>query len=304
MSVLQKMISTQAALFAYMLAGVICRRLGVIQSDSRRYFNAMLTKICLPCMICASFLIEITREELVQAGMMLLYSAVICSAEGLIALLLWRRADDRRRPVLQFSTMFSNAGNAGIPVVSMVFGDLGVLYTSYFLIPIRCFMWTLGLTLFMGGGKREKGLIKKLLMNPCLLAVFVGMALMALPFSPPDWLVTPVRGVGNMVGPLSMMIIGSTLMDMKPRDMLDRQAWLASLVRLLVIPVLVMAACRLMGLPALCWQVAVTLIAMPVATLTVVFAETHGGDHLFASRCVFISTILSLVTVPLVTMLF
>ncbi len=304
MEVFEKMVTTQLTLFAYMAAGLICRKIGIITDSSRKYFNAMLTKIALPCTICASFLINITAEEMAQAGLMLVVSACICLLGYGIALLLFRKTDERRRGPMYFGTMFSNAGNAGLPVVSMVFGELGVLYTSFFLIPIRVFMWTLGLSFF---NKEEDGKSKwkKLMLNPCLLAVFVGLGLTALPFDIPSALQTPVRNIGSMVGPLSMMIIGSTLTDMKPVEIVkDKSAWALSALRLVLIPLVVMGVMRLLNLPEMMWQVAVVITAMPVATLTVVFAETSGGDHLSASRCVILSTLLSLVTVPLLTLMF
>lgn len=304
MEVFEKMVTTQLTLFAYMAAGLICRKIGIITDSSRKYFNAMLTKIALPCTICASFLINITAEEMAQAGLMLVVSACICLLGYGIALLLFRKVVERRRGPMYFGTMFSNAGNAGLPVVSMVFGELGVLYTSFFLIPIRVFMWTLGLSFF---NKEEDGKSKwkKLMLNPCLLAVFVGLGLTALPFDIPSALQTPVRNIGSMVGPLSMMIIGSTLTDMKPVEIVkDKSAWALSALRLVLIPLVVMGVMRLLNLPEMMWQVAVVITAMPVATLTVVFAETSGGDHLSASRCVILSTLLSLVTVPLLTLIF
>lgn len=304
MEVFEKMVTTQLTLFAYMAAGLICRKIGIITDSSRKYFNAMLTKIALPCTICASFLINITAEEMAQAGLMLVVSACICLLGYGIALLLFRKVVERRRGPMYFGTMFSNAGNAGLPVVSMVFGELGVLYTSFFLIPIRVFMWTLGLSFF---NKEEDGKSKwkKLMLNPCLLAVFVGLGLTALPFDVPSALQTPVRNIGSMVGPLSMMIIGSTLTDMKPVEIVkDKSAWALSALRLVLIPLVVMGVMRLLNLPEMMWQVAVVITAMPVATLTVVFAETSGGDHLSASRCVILSTLLSLVTVPLLTLIF
>ena len=302
MDVLSKMISTQAALFIYMAAGVICRVAGIINDKSRKHFNAFLVNVTLPAMICASFLTKRSTQELAQAGMMLIISACVCLASYGLSLLIWRGKPAGKRSILQFATMFSNAGNAGLPVVAMVFGDAGVLYASFFLIPIRIFMWTLGLSFFMpekGGGK-----LKKLMTNPCFVAVFAGLGLMLLPFEMPDVVQTSMRSIGNMTGPLSMMIIGSTLSEMRPRDMLDRDALIVSGVRLIMIPLVLMGVLRLTGLAQTSWQVAVTLVAMPVATLTVVFSETYGGDHHFASRCVFISTVLSLVTVPLMTLLF
>ena len=302
MDVLQKMVSTQAVLFLYIAAGIVCRLVGIMTAATRRYFNALLVYVTLPAMIFASFMTRHSLKELTQAGMMLVVSACVCLAPYGLSLLLWRKAPQQRQGTLRFATMFSNAGNAGLPVVSMVFGDAGVLYASFFLIPMRVFMWTLGLSFFIPS--TQSGRIKKLMTNPSFIAVFAGLLAMLCPVALPAAVQSAVRGVGNMTGPLSMMIIGSTLSEMRPRDMLDRDALLVSIVRLILLPLALLGTLRLTALSELGRQVSVTLTAMPVATLTAVFSDTYGGDYCFASRCVFLSTVISLITVPIVTLLF
>jgi len=110
--------------------------------------------------------------------------------------------------------------------------------------------------------------------------------------------------IGAMTAPLSMMMIGATLADMRPREALDRDAFALSAVRLLLLPVLFMTIMRLIGLPDEIWQVTTVLFAMPAPTNVAIIAEMYGGDYKFATKVVFVSTVLSLVTVPCITLLF
>ncbi|NLB90959.1 MAG: AEC family transporter [Clostridiales bacterium] len=302
MAVFQKMASTQVLLFMYMLIGVLCNKTHIITKDTRKHFNNLLIYITLPATVFSSFLNNITSEEISQGGLMLLLSAGICIASYGLSLLLWHNKSPNKKTTLQFSTVFSNAGNAGIPVASMVFGNLGTLMASFFLIPIQVFIWTLGIALYMPKGNKHN--IKKILFNPCLISIVLGMLLFATNLKAPSFLVEGIRTLGNITGPLSMMIIGSTLAEIKPQNFFDKDSLLICFVRLLSIPLALVGILQWISIPAPLWQIAVTLSAMPIAFLAAVFSETHGKDHAFASKCIFLSTLFSLVTVPLISLLF
>ncbi|MDO5377172.1 MAG: AEC family transporter [Clostridia bacterium] len=302
MDVFEKMLSTQALMFVYIVIGVIISKTRTPKPEGRSSYIGLLINVTLPCMIVNAFNQEVSVEELIAAGHAMLLSAACCIAAWGAGKLLWRREPAERRAVLEFATMFSNAGNAGLPIVSLVFGAKGVFYASFYLIPIRVLMWTLGVSLFVGGQRQSR--LKTLLLNPSLLAVFVGLPLMLAPFELPSVLAEAIGNVGAMTGPLSMMIIGASLADMNPREMAERDAFLLSFVRLIAMPLLAMACMRLLGVETLLWQVAVTLLAMPAASNTAILAEMYGRDHAFAAKCVFVSTVLSFITVPCLTLLF
>lgn len=302
MTVFDRMLSTQALMLVYILLGAVGSKTGIVRREGRATLINLLIDITLPCMILHSFEREVSRAELVSAGQALLISAACCLAAYGLSLLLWRKQSPVRRAVLEFGTMFSNAGNAGLPIVALVFGDTGVFYTSFFLIPVRVLMWTLGLSLFVPG--RGKGKWKALLANPSLMIVFLGLAMMLIPFHLPQTLSAAITNVGNMTGPLSMMIIGASLADMKPRDALDGGAWALALVRLAVMPLAGFFVLRLLNVDYLLTCVATTLLAMPAASNTAILAEKYGRDYLFAAKCVFVTTLLSLVTAPCISLLF
>ena len=302
MEVFQKMLTTQALMFIYILIGVIISKTKILKPEGRSSYIGLLIYVTLPCMILNAFMQDVSMAELISAGQAMLLSAGCCLMSWLLGKLLWRKETTERRAVLEFATMFSNAGNAGLPIVSLVFGTTGVFYASFYLIPIRVLMWTVGVSLFITGEKKSR--LKTLLLNPSLLAVFIGLPLMLMRVKLPTVLSTAISNVGSMTGPLSMIIIGASLADMKPRDMLEKDVFLVSGVRLILVPMLAMVVMRLLGVQPLLWQVAVTLLAMPAAANTAILAEMYGRDHTFAAKCVFISTILSFITVPCLTLLF
>lgn len=301
MDIFGRMVSTQTLLFLFILLGVFICKAGIINENSRVSFNLFLINVTLPAMILNSFLGEVSFTQLSQAGLVLAVSAGSCLLAFFAGRFLWRRQPLEKRSTLVFGTMFSNAGNAGLPVVQLVFGETGVFYASIFLIPVRILMWTLGVSLFLPG--EGKGRWKKLLLNPSILVVFLGLGLMLTGMRLPGVLSMAVKRVGDITGPLSMILIGTALAELPLKEAFCREAWLLSLLRLAVLPLVTLGVLLLLKADMLVSRVTFVLCAMPVATNTVVLSERYRADYHLASKCVFLSTVLSLFTVPLLTLL-
>ena len=303
MSVFDRMLNTQALMFIYVVTGIIMAKTKILKHEGRSSFINLLLDITLPCMILNSFNVDIGIDELLSAGKIMIISSVLTLIAWLLAKVFWRNQPPNRRAVLEFSTLFSNAGNAGMPIVASVFGAQGVFYASFYLLPVRILIWTVGLSLFVDEQDNRKKLLL-LLKTPSVDVVFIGIALMFLPFKLPGVLSTAIKNIGDMTGPLSMMIIGAALGESDIRSAFELGAFKLTALRLAILPVLYMVLLRLAGVETLLWEVAVVLTAMPAAANTEIFAEMYGKDYHFAARCVVVSTIISLFSVPLLTLLF
>ncbi len=303
MSVFERMLNTQALMFIYVAVGVIMARTKILKHEGRSSFINLLLDITLPCMILNSFNVEITIYELIDAGKIMIMSLVCMFIAWVLAKILWRNASKSRRAVLEFATLFSNAGNAGLPIVASVFGAQGVFFASFYLIPVRVFIWTLGLSLFVDEVD-FKARLKILMKTPSLLVVFIGLGLMLMPFKLPRVVSVAVKNIGDMTGPLSMMIIGAALGESDLRSAFEVDAFKLTAVRLVLMPVLYIFLLKYSGVDALLWQVVVVLTAMPAAANTEIIAEMYGKDYHFAARCVVVSTVISLVSVPILTLMF
>ncbi|MBQ9419235.1 MAG: AEC family transporter [Synergistaceae bacterium] len=303
MNIFERMLNTQALMFVYVVVGIVMAKTQTLKHEGRSSFINLLLNITLPCMILNSFNIDADIDQLIAAGEIMIISVVCFVIAWLTAKIFWRKASHDRRAVLEFATLFSNAGNAGIPIVAAVFGTEGVFYTSFYLLPVRILIWTAGLSLFVEG-ESFKDKIKILAKTPSLDVVFVGIALMFLPFKLPAVLSTAVKNIGDMTGPLSMMIIGAALGESNIREAFDLDAMKLTFVRLIFQPLVCLFVFRAAGVREILWQVVVVLTAMPAAANTEIIAEMYGKDYRFAARCVVVSTIISLVSVPILTLLF
>ncbi|MBQ3347881.1 MAG: AEC family transporter [Synergistaceae bacterium] len=303
MTVFSRMLNTQALMFVYVVVGIIMAKTGILKHEGRSSFINLLLDITLPCMILNSFNVDTSIEQLIAAGEIMIISSVCVLIAWVTGKIFWRNQPVERKAVLEFSTLFSNAGNAGMPIVASVFGTEGVFYASFYLLPVRILIWTVGLSLFVDERDTKKR-IMILLKTPSLVVVFVGIALMFMPFKLPAVLSTAIKNIGDMTGPLSMMIIGAALGESKIREALDVDAFKLTAVRLVVQPLIFLFLFRSLGVSTILWQVAVTLTAMPAAANTEIIAEMYGKDYAFAARCVVVSTVVSLFSVPILTLLF
>lgn len=299
--IVSRMIDTQLLLFLYMICGFIISRLRIIREDNRGVLVRLLMDVAMPMMVLNAFNKPTTREELLSSLWVIAIALAGCVVTGLIGWLIWRRQPENKRKVLMYASMFSNAGNAGLPIINLVFGPVGVFYASMYLIPPRILQWTVGLGFFV---KPEKGgWVKNVLLNPMVVMIYIGAVLMITGWQIPGVFGTAIANLGSMTGPLSMILIGATLAHMDWRMLFDKTVLLTSFFRLIAFPLLFAALLRLTHADAMAMNICVILLAMPVASNTAAMAERYGGDHVFASACVSVSTLLSVVTVPLITWL-
>lgn len=299
--IVSRMIDSQLLLFLYMLCGIILGKIRIIRDDNRKVLVNLLMDVAMPLMVLNAFNKKITAEEIKASLLVMAIALAGCVVTGIIGLLLWKCQPENKRKVLQYASMFSNAGNAGLPIISLVFGPTGVFYASMYLIPPRILQWTVGLSLFV---KPEKGgWVKNVLLNPMVVTIYIGALLMITGWQIPGVFGSAIANLGNMTSPLSMILIGATLVKMDWKSLLDKTVLCISGLRLLIFPLLFAALLFLFRLDSMTMNICVILLAMPVASNTAAMAELYGGDHVFASACISVSTLLSVITVPAVTWL-
>ena len=303
MSVFSTMVSTQMLMFLYLLVGVVCAKTGMLKDEGRAGMLSFLVGIVMPASILSAFAIGMDRSQLVAGAQAMIVSVSGCLLSWRLGCLLWRRHPAGRREVLIYSTMLPNIGNAGLPINQLVFGSVGVFYTSMTMLPSTIVSWTVGPAIYGAGGS-PKTVARRVITNPNIVAVLAGFALALTGLRLPEVCCRAIDGLAAMAAPMSMALIGASLREVDPRQVFRLDALGVCAVRLCIIPVLTFLALTALRVePTLC-RVATVLFAMPVANYTAIQAELYGGDHAFASACVFLTTLLSLVTVPLVTLLF
>ncbi len=298
----ETMIALQMQLFLLMLAGYVLTKLGTITPAGRKSLSDLLINFILPCNIIKSFQMDLTGELLSACAVMLAVSLAVQMFYLLSSNALFSSASPERKACLCYGTVCSNAGFLGIPINGGVYGELGTLLTSVLLIPQRIVMWSAGISMFTRTD--TKSVVKKVLTHPCIVAVAIGFALMLAGNPPlPPVLQKTLAGVSGCNTSMSMIVIGSILAGAEHIDFKDRMLWRYTLARLLLIPLAVYAALLLVPVDPMIRGVMVLASGMPAGSTTAILAQRYDGDAPFASCMIFVTTLLSNVTLPLLCLL-
>ena len=298
---MSNLLNLQITIFTLMLAGYILTKTGVLSADARKPLSNLLINFVLPCNIITSFMMEFNEKILFDCLAILIVSVCIQIFVIFTSKYFYPHTSDAQMPVLRYGTIVSNAGFMGSPIAQGLYGDQGLLYASIYLIPMRAVMWSFGVTCFTG--TKGKGVIKKILTHPCIIAVFLGMILMISQISLPKGIEQTIRYAGNANTALSMIVIGNILAEVRASEIWDFKAWWFCIVRLVIIPLLVLISCKFAGIEELVKQVSVVLAGMPAAATTAILAAKYDSDAHFAAKLVFLSTLLSMLSVPLLCIL-
>lgn len=287
-------------LMMFLLIGVGCflRIRGVITDAGRKMLTDLVIDVFLPCTTVNAFLITLT-PELMRAGIQVFVVSVVLQIMcTLINAFCYNRVPKKQRVILQYGTVCSNAGFLGNPVAEGLYGSLGLLYASIYLIPQRIVMWSTGVSYFTTG-PNKKDVIKKLLTHPCVIAVWIGIVLMLTQIQLPGFLLRGIKSLGGCTTAVTMLFLGTILADGGVKHIVSPITLFYSFMRLIVIPVLVMLGCMLFHVDATVAGVSVVLAAMPMGNMTTMLAAKYDGDVHFATQAIVVSTVLSMLILPL-----
>lgn len=289
-------------LFLILLVGFAVYRLKVIDDQGISALSKVVMEVTLPAMIIISMNYDFSREIMWESGKILLLSLALFLISGLFAFLVTKfmQVDRRSLSVYQFMLIFPNIGFMGYPVIDAIFGKLGVFYTSIFNLSFSLVVWTLGVWLFRRDEGESMNFHWRILLTPGIASTFLGFLIFLFSIKLPYPIYRTLELMGGVTTPMSMLVVGA-LMARSPIKTLwnNPKVYLMSAIRLLVIPLIVLALMHFSGFAAMTLGVTVVLLGMPGAANTAIFAERYGGDADLASRCVFLSTLFSVVTIPM-----
>ncbi len=290
--------SLQGMLLIMLAVGLIARKNGTITEAGKKSLTDLIINIILPCNIIYSFMIEFSYSIFISCGVVLLISILIQVMCTAISRFCYNKVQPGKKEVLQYATVCSNAGFMGNPIAESVFGSMGLLYASIYLIPLRIVMWSAGVSYFTHTTDK-KALVKRVATHPCIVAVYIGLFLMVTQIQLPAFVTKTVSTIGSCTTAMSMFIIGAILAEVNVKTMISKTTLLYSGLRLVIIPLVVFAGCMVFKVEPILMGVSVVLAGMPAGTTTAILAAKYGSDEKFATKCVVLSTVLSLITIPI-----
>lgn len=294
-------------LFLLVLAGYAARRLGVFDDGTTSGLCSLLVKVTLPALIISSMMVPFSPERLTACGEMLVISVVFYAISLIVAWVIPRAlgAPETDRGVYGFILMFSNTAFMGFPVIEAIFGKEALFYTAVFNLPFNLLVFSLGIIMLKWGASEEKSrLDPKILLNPGIISVIIGLVLFVTSVRPPLPVAGALESLGSLTTPLSMIVVGAMLARIDPAEVFAGwRVYAVTAARLLLMPVIVWAVLvpfvhdpYLLGVP-------VIMAAMPAAAFAAILAEECHTDTRLASQGVFLSTLFCVGTIPFVALL-
>lgn len=283
-------------MFIYMMIGFLLYKKKFVTKQGSKELGLILLYVILPVVIVKAYLVTFSAELL--RGLALSFAASLLVL--LLSMLLSRVVFRSRYPIEQFSSAFSNAGFIGIPLVEMTFNDsLAVFYVSSFVALLNILQWTYGIVVMTG--KKDSIAPKKITTNPIVISFLLGIILFFLPVELPEVLNSAVTAISSMNAPVAMIILGTYLAQMKLRELFtDRMVYLCAVMRLIVIPLATAAVLALIPGNEMLKMSVLIVAATPVGSNVAIFAQMEDMDYTQAVKDICLSTLLCIVTIPLV----
>lgn len=287
----------QLSLFLMILIGLYLRKKNIVDESGKRCLTDLVVNVIIPCNIIKSCLMPFEGNIFLTCGRILAAGAILQLLFMGLNHFLFNRYPDTRKKVLQYGTLVSNSGFLGYPVAEGVYGSLGLFYASVFLIPLRMVMWSVGTSYFMASHMSRRQVLKKVLTHPCLIGVYIGILIMATQVRLPGFLTMTIQYIGNCNAAVTMFIIGTILADVPLLTIFNRDSFLYSVLRLLLLPALAWGVSAALHLDAVATGIAVLMTGMPAGATTAIFAARYGSDAPFATKLTVLSTLLSMFTI-------
>lgn len=265
----------------------------------------LLCYVISPCLILNSFQISYSRSLLSEIIIAALSAFGVHFAAMAVGYAVFNKKtvrDARRRAVLRFSTIYSNCGFMGLPLLQALAGSKGLLFGAMYVGIYNLLNWTQGIAIYTG--KVDKKSALKGILNPNVVAIALSVPLFCFSIKLPGFIGSGVTYVAAMNTALSMIVVGTQIADISPKTILtSKSAWAGVLFRNSVIPLMLLFSLYALGVRGELLLYCVVPAACPVGSFAVIFAGLTGKDTKFPAQLVMLSTILSIFTIPTVIML-
>jgi len=299
---LSNLFSRLIVLFIYIIVGFIAAKVKKVDEDVVKKVNVVLLYIGQPALIISSVLdtkLDMGFGEVGRIFLLALIMQLILLALAYIFTPIYVR-DKSQRGLFKFMTAFGNTGFMGFPIISALFGDDAIFLAAIFLIPFFLASYSIGAVQLKGRAKGEK-IDFSFLLNPAIVATVLGVVLFFLKLPIPSEIMDACSGLSGILIPLSMVAVGANIGMRKISELwADWRMYVLSFVKLIVCPVIMFFICRTFVHNEVYLGIMVVSAAMPAAVLVTMFSTENGTNIHEASRGVFITTLLSLITIPAV----
>jgi hypothetical protein len=302
------MVVVMLTLFALVVVGYVAGKLGYLGGDFDRQLSRLVINITCPALILSSAMTGTLPDRRYILPLLLISVITYMILSGVAFFLpryMTKKKDDEG--IIGFALMFGNVGFMGYPVVASIFGYEAVFYAAVLNVVNTFAVFTIGTILITRKNDVEgKHFQKKVLYSTPMLAAYLTMAIVALEIDNiPEAISQPLTMLGNITVPAALLIIGSSMSNLPLRSLLGNgTVYTTTLFRLVLLPIGIHFLMGVLGFSPLVVNINTLVIAMPVATYGTILCLRHEKDTTLMTEVTFITTLLSMLTIPALTLLF
>lgn len=292
-----------AILYVLVAIGAIADKIGIYTEKVAKSCTDLLFYIITPAVIIQSFCtLEYNPQTAKSLFVAILCGFILHVVSGSISSLVFNKCKKDEACIYKYSCAYGNCGYMALPLAQAVLGEEGVFYCSAVIISFQIFSFTHGIYTITKGkeGEKVKFDLKKLIVNPGVISVIVGLPLFLLSVKLPVIINSPLSYIASLNTPVAMLIFGTYIANTNFRSIFKNwRIFAVALVKLIILPLILMAGFRLAGITGTLLAALSISAGAPTANNTVMFAAKYDRNTGLASQTVAVVSFISIITLPI-----
>lgn len=296
MEIISTIVGQISIMYVLMVIGFVVYRKELINEEGTKQLSNLLVWVINPLIMLTRYQMNFSMDKLIDLGI----SFIVSLFAMLIGFLVGKIVFKKEQKIDKFAIGFANAGFIGIPLVTNIIGLDQVFFLSAYLVCFNILSYTYGI--YLVSSNKKLITIRSILLNPGIIAVAIGIIIFISPVKLPKFIYDAFNLVGQTNTPIAMILLGTYIAKARIITLFNNKyAYFVCFIKLIVIPMIVLIIFKF--LPADLGEIKkVVLIAMstPVGLTVPMFSQMYGGDYEYGAKLVGLSTLLSLVTIPII----
>ena len=293
-------------LFLMIFMGYLIVKTGLVRDDDSKVLSKIILYLIVPCVIINAFQVDYTTDTV--KGLLIAFAASVMTQVILLVVISVAGKLLHLNEVEVTSVYYSNSGNLIVPIVTFILGQEWVLYGCVFMSVQLVFLWTHCKKIISREASYDW---KKIILNINMISIFIGVILFFTGIRLPEIIGNTLASVGTMIGPASMIVTGMLFAGMNLKQIFaNKRVYFITFLRLIAVPLIALVLIKLSNLASFSADgnkimlIVFLAIITPSASTVTQMCQVYGNDSKYASAINVMTTLLSIITMPVMVMLF
>ena len=304
---LQVIILQMIQLFLVIALGYGLLKIKILDVGFNKRLTSLLLSVTTPALIVSSVLSTTLEKDISKIAFVFIVGVIIFIVLPILGFIIVKimKVPTHQQGLYIFMTMFSNIGFMGFPVMKSIFGNEAVFLTAIFNMLFNLLVFTVGIVFMNYHSTAKIKMNARQLLSPGVISSLIALLIYLTEIQVPDVIASTITMVGDITTPIAMMLIGSTLATIPLKEVFNEiRVYPFTILKQIIIPIIAYPVLSFFIQDPLILGVSLIMIAMPVGNIAVLFATEYQKDVALAAKTVFMTTLLSIITIPVIVALF